>query len=132
NSSSPTHATWNLQATTDWSTNSAGPMPPVVYVGICCAAHTNNALDATVLNYYYTASFADYNSSFGQTSTGKATLSAKISGNHVTIAGAPAGGTPKSSRRVGGGATWTAVPNATNPLTITPGAAADAFYRVAP
>jgi hypothetical protein len=89
---------WVQEGLTDWATNAAGPMPAQTYVGICCTAHNNNSVTATVLNYYYTASFADYNSSFVQgTNVGPAKLTATLSGGNVVISWSPTGGTLQSA-----------------------------------
>ena len=131
---STNETTWTQQAATDWSTNAAGPMPAAVYVGICCTAHNNNSVTATVLNYYYSASFDNYNSSFVASTNpppGQATLSAKLSGGNVVISWSPAGGTLQSSAKVGTGAAWTPVGTA-NPATIPISGASDKFFRVGP
>jgi PA14 domain len=122
---------WTQQAYTDWTTNSAGPMPAALYVGICATAHNNNAVDATVLNYYYNASFANYNSSFIPTPpSNNPKLTASISGGNIVISWAPAGGTLQSSPSVGTGAVWTPAGTA-NPATI-PISGTAKFFRVGP
>jgi hypothetical protein len=125
---------WTQEAATDWSTNAAGPMPAAVFVGICCTAHNNNSVTATILNYYYSASFDNYNSSFVASTNpppGQATLSAKLSGGNVVISWSPAGGTLQSSPNLGTGATWTPVGTA-NPATVPISGANDKFFRVGP
>jgi hypothetical protein len=123
---------WVREALTDWSTNSQGPMPAAVYVGICCTAHNNNSTAATVLNYYYTASFANYNSSFvATTNNAQATLKASLSSGNVSISWTPAGGTLQSSSTLGAGATWTPVGTA-NPTTVPLSGVGAKFYRVGP
>jgi hypothetical protein len=124
---------WVQEALTDWSTNAQGPMPASVFVGICCTAHNNNSTSATLLNYYYTASFANYNSAFvpPQTTNTQATLKASLSGNNVSISWTPTGGTLQSSPTLGAGATWTPVGTA-NPTTVTLSGAGAKFYRVGP
>jgi hypothetical protein len=124
---------WVQEALTDWSTNATGPMPATVYVGICCTAHNNNGVTATVLNYYYTASFDHYNSSFvASTNAQPATLTAKLQGGNIVISWSPAGGTLQSATALGGGpASWTPVGTA-NPATIPISGGADKFFRVGP
>jgi hypothetical protein len=125
--------TWTLQAVIDVSTNAAGPLPASVYVGIDTCAHANDATTATVFRNYYTGVYANYNSAYvASTNATAPRLSASISGNKVTISWSPAGGTLQSSPKVGTGATWTTVPNATNPMTVTISGTSDAFYRVKP
>jgi len=124
---------WVQEGLTDWSTNAAGPMPAQTYVGICCTAHNNNSTTATTLNFYYTASFADYNSSFvASTNAGPAKLTATLSGGNVVISWSPAGGTLQSSLKVGAGAAWTAVGTANPSAPIPIAGAADKFFRVGP
>jgi hypothetical protein len=118
---------------TDVSTNAAGPLPSSLYVGIDTCSHANDATTATVFLNYYTGVYANYNSAYvAPTNATAPRLSASLSGNKVTISWAPAGGTLQSSPKVGTGATWTAVPNATNPMTITLSGTGEAFYRVKP
>jgi hypothetical protein len=124
---------WVQEGLTDWSTNAAGPMPSELFVGICCTAHNNNSVTATVLNYYYTASFADYNSSFvASTNVGPAKLTAKVTGGNVVISWSPAGGTLQSSPSVGQSAPWTPVGTANPSAPIPIAGAADKFFRVGP
>jgi hypothetical protein len=123
---------WAQQAYTDWSTN-APPMPSVVYVGICASAHLNDNPAADPPLDYYTASFANYDSSFvAPTNSTQATVSASISGGNIVISWTPAGGTLQSSPTLGAGATWTTVPNASNPATIPLSGANAKFFRVGP
>jgi hypothetical protein len=124
---------WVQQGSFDFaSTNTTGPMPAAVYVGICCTAHNNDSPTADPPRYYYTASFADYNSAFvAPTNTTKASLSASLSGGNIVISWSPAGGTLQSSPTVGAGATWSTVGTA-NPATIPVSGAANKFYRVGP
>lgn len=121
---------WVQEALTDWSTNSQGPMPASVYVGICCTAHNNNSLSATDLNFYYQASFDNYGT-FVQPIQTQASLKASVSGGNIVISWTPSGGTLQSSPTLGAGATWTPVAGAGNPATI-PVAAGAKFYRVGP
>lgn len=122
---------WVREALTDWSTNAQGPMPASVYVGICCTAHNNNSTAATVLNYYYTGSFANYNSAFVPPQNNQATLKASLSGANVSISWTPTGGTLQSSSTLGAGATWTPVGTA-NPTTVPLSGVGAKFYRVGP
>ncbi|HLH55923.1 MAG TPA: PA14 domain-containing protein [Verrucomicrobiae bacterium] len=122
---------WVQEGSTDWSTNANGPMPANVYVGICGTAHDNNAVTATDPTYYYTASFANYNSSYiAPTNTPQASLKASISGGNISISWTPAGGTLQSSPTVGPGATWTPVGTA-NPASV-PISGSTKFFRVGP
>ena len=102
-----------------------------MYMGICCTAHDNNSTAATDLNYYYTASFADYNSSFiASTNAPQARLAASISGNNINISWTPSGGTLQSSPVLGPGATWTPAGTA-NPASV-PISGSAKFFRVGP
>ena len=122
---------WVRNAYTDWSTN-AVPMPATVYVGICCTAHINDALTADPPLHYYTASFANYNSSFvASTIPTQATVTASISGGNIVISWAPAGGTLQSTTALGANATWSTVGTA-NPATIPLSGAGAKFFRVGP
>lgn len=123
---------WVQQGLTDWSTNAQGAMPAAVYVGICCTAHNNNSLSATDLNYYYQASFADYNSAFVVKVPTQATLKASVSGGNLVISWTPAGGTLQSSPTLGAGPTWTPVAGAGNPATVPLSGAGARFFRVGP
>jgi len=118
------------EALTDWSTNAQGPMPATVFVGLCCTAHNNNSTAATVLNYYYTASF-DHYGPFVQSVPTQATLKASLSGNNISISWTPAGGTLQSSPTLGTGATWTPV-GAANPATVPLSGGSAKFFRVGP
>lgn len=121
---------WVREGLFDLSTNSQGPLPASMYVGICCTAHNNNSTSATDLNYYYTASFANYNSSYiAPTNTPQASLSASISGSNISISWTPAGGTLQSSPALGAGATWTAVGTA-NPASVPLSGGSAKFFRV--
>jgi hypothetical protein len=122
---------WHLQATTDWSTNAAGPMPAAVYVGICCTAHNNNGVTATDLTYYYTASFANYGTFTPPTNGQPATLTAKVTGGNVVISWSPAGGTLQSTTTLSPAA-WTPVGTANPSAPIPISGAADKFFRVGP
>jgi hypothetical protein len=123
---------WVERAYTDWSTN-APAMPSVVYVGICASAHLNDNPVADPPLDYYTASFANYNSSFvASTNSAQATVSASVSGGNIVISWTPAGGTLQSSPTVGAGATWTPVTGASNPATIPLSGANAKFFRVGP
>jgi hypothetical protein len=122
---------WVQEGLTDWNTNAAGPMPAQTFVGICATAHNNNSVTATTLNYYYTASFADYNSAYvAPTNSAKPTLSAKVSGGNITVSWSPAGGTLQSTTALGAGATW-ATEGTANPATI-PLTGTSKFFRVKP
>jgi len=124
---------WSREGLVDVSTNANGPLPAAVYVGICCTAHNNNSTAATVLNYYYTASFANYNSAFvAAPPSTNATLKASLSGANLSISWTPAGGTLQSSPTLGAGAVWTPVAGAGNPATIPLSGGGDKFYRVGP
>jgi len=122
---------WVQEGMADISTNVNGPLPASLYVGICCTAHANNSTAATDLNYYYTASFADYNSAYAApTNVTPATLSASVSGGNIVISWTPAGGTLQASPSLGTGATWTPVGTA-NPATVQLSGNAK-FFRVGP
>lgn len=122
---------WVQQGLADVSTNVNGPLPASMYVGICCTAHDNNSVTATDLNYYYTASFADYNSSYiAPTNATPASLKASLSGNTIVISWTPSGGTLYSSPTVGQGASWTTVGTA-NPANV-PVSGSAKFFRVGP
>jgi hypothetical protein len=123
---------WVQQGLEDVSTNSNGPLPSSLYIGIACTAHNNNSVTATVLNYTYGASFADYNSAYVAPTNlpTQAKLSASISGGNIVISWAPAGGTLNSSPSLGSGAAWTPVGTA-NPATV-PVSGNAKFFRVGP
>jgi hypothetical protein len=122
---------WVQQAAADISTNASGPLTPSLYVGICCTAHDNNLVTATTLNYYYTASFAGYNSAYvAPTNIVSPTLSAAVSGGNIVISWSPTGGTLQSSSDLGSGAAWTPV-GVPNPATV-PISGAARFFRVIP
>lgn len=121
---------WTQEAMTDLSTNSNGPLPPAVYVGIACAAHANDSVSATVLKNQYQASFTNYNSAYIAPNTPPATLSATMSGANIVFSWTPLGGTLQSSPIVGPGATWTPVGTA-NPATV-PASGDTKFFRVGP
>lgn len=121
---------WTLMASTDVSTNANGPLPAAMYVGICCTAH-DNITTPTDLNYYYTASFTDYNSSYvAPTNTTPASLSAAIANGNIVISWTPSGGTLLSSPSVGSGAAWTTV-GTSNPATV-PVSGNAKFFKVGP
>jgi hypothetical protein len=123
---------WVQEGLTDWSTNANGPMPASVYVGICATAHNNNSTSATVLNYYYNASFANYDSAFvAAPPSNNPKLSASISGGNINISWTPAGGTLQSTPVLGKGATWTPVGTA-NPASVPISGATSKFFRVGP
>jgi hypothetical protein len=125
-------SSWTLQAVTDVSTNAAGPLPAVVYVGIDTCAHANDSVTATVLTHYYTGAYANYNSSYvAPTNAARATLTATHSAGNIVISWTPAGGTLQSTTVLGTGAAWTPVGTA-NPATIPISGATDKFFRVGP
>jgi hypothetical protein len=127
--SSSNNVTWVRNAYTDWSTNAVA-MPATLYVGICCTSHNNDAPTADPPLHYYTASFANYNSSYvASTAPSQPSLSASISGGNIVISWAPTGGTLQSTTALGAGATWSTVGTA-NPATISLSGAGAKFFRV--
>jgi hypothetical protein len=100
-----------------------------MYVGICCTAHNNDALTATDLRFYYTGSFADYNSSYVYVAPiFGPTLTPTLSGGNISISWAPAGGHIESTAALGAGAIWTSN-GVANPY-ITPASGPEKFFRV--
>jgi hypothetical protein len=116
---------WVQEGLVDISTNANGPLPASVYIGICCTSHQNDPVTAITPLYYYTASFADYNTSFvAPTNTGPATIKVGKTGNTVTITYT---GTLQSSGTVNG--TYSDVSGATSPYTVPVSASPEKFYR---
>jgi hypothetical protein len=121
---------WARQGLADVSTNANGPLPAVMYVGICCTAHANDNFNVTALRFVYTGSFANYNSSF-VAAPPQARLTASLSGGNVVISWSPTGGTLQSSPTLGATATWTPVGTA-NPSAPIPATGGAKFFRVGP
>ncbi|HLH55010.1 MAG TPA: hypothetical protein VKY92_15480, partial [Verrucomicrobiae bacterium] len=119
---------WVQQGLTDVSTNANGKLPANLYVGVCCTAHANDSFSATQLKYVYTASFADYNSSYVPPAPAP-TVSASVTGQNIVITWSPAGGTLQATPTLGPGAVWTTVGTA-NPATV-PISGNARFFRVA-
>jgi Concanavalin A-like lectin/glucanases superfamily len=121
--------TWLHAASYDTSTNAAGPLTNVVYVGICTTAHNNDYSTTTPPPppvYYNTAEYANYNSSY--VATGVPVLANPvISGGKATISWTGAGHL-EASPVLGPGANWQPV-STTNPAVIPIGPGTQ-FFRV--
>ena len=118
-----------LLAQYDTGTNAAGPLPSVVYLGICTVAHDNDRITDPVppppYKYYNTAEYADDTSSF----VVPAVLSASKSGNNLIISWTPTGGHLESSPAISGArVNWQNIGSA-NPATVPLGAGSQ-FFRV--
>jgi hypothetical protein len=117
-----------VHATAYNTATNATPLGSVVYVGICTTAHNNDALTyppPTTFNYYNTAEYANYNSSY----VPAATLLVHLSGGNVVVSWSPIGGRLFSSPAISGpGVNWQPVGTA-NPASITLGTGPQ-FFRV--
>ena len=122
---------WVALGAYDTTTNASGPLPAAVYVGVCTTAHNNDSANATVppppYNYYNTAEYADYNSSFVAISRPRLSLS--LSGANMIVSWTPTGGHLESSPALSGpGVNWQSLGTA-NPATI-PITSGSQFLRV--
>jgi hypothetical protein len=131
--SSSNMVNWVRLASYDTSTNVNGALSNVVHVGICTTAHGNDVFSdpPPPFQWYNTAEYANYNSSFVP-SAPPAQLTITRSGGNVTISWTPAGGHLESSPAIAGpGVNWQNV-GTSNPAIIPIGADSRYFRVVNP
>jgi hypothetical protein len=124
-----TQAAWDDPTTVGAKT----ALPATVYVGIAQTAHNNDPIPLPPLSnlaFLDTVDYDNFNAAYVPPVTTQGTLTITRSGSNVVISWTPVGsGTLESSAALGSAASWTAVPNATNPMTIPIGKA-DQFFRL--
>lgn len=130
--SSTNGVNWVALGAYDSSTNANGALPAGVYVGICTTAHNNDSATANPppppYNYYNTAEYANYNSSFVPI-VPSANLTARVSGTNLVVSWTPAGGHLESSPALSGPSlNWQSL-GAANPAT-NPISSGNQFFRV--